>query len=334
MGWSEFGCVEGAEEGPHQILETLYLFCGIGSGFRLRIRRHGYVFCFLLVFSFSASNHSAGWRKGGAGPSGVKNFEYNNDHWMGFTEYYNAHHYNPQVFVTPIPTPRKFTPCEFIQSKMRHPLPGSMVHNENYFGGRLISVEITWYGGGNVVSVVGSWNNWQTKEDLQNIGKIASVTMMLPLGIHYFCFIVDGELKCALNLQRVNNSVGDHYNMLYLQEDALQLAAPAIANGGPDLSEFECPPSPPSSYNNQLFSFDELEIEPPNLPQQLEEALVDMPPVPNHTQLNHLYCSKTNDADQSVMVNSTERFGARYVTRAVYKAASKTKSWSKRFFFY
>ena len=29
MGWSEFGYVEGAEEGPHQILETLYLFCGI-----------------------------------------------------------------------------------------------------------------------------------------------------------------------------------------------------------------------------------------------------------------------------------------------------------------
>ena len=117
------------------------------------------------------------------------------------------------------------------------------------------------------------------------------------------------------------------------QEDALQLAVPANANGGPDLSEFECPPSPPSSYNNQPFSFDELEIEPPNPPQQLEEALVDMPPVPNHTQLNHLYCSKTNDADQSVMVNSTERFGARYVTRAVYKAASKTKSWSKKFFF-
>ncbi|XP_023881002.2 SNF1-related protein kinase regulatory subunit beta-2 [Quercus suber] len=230
-------------------------------------------------------------------------------------------------------TPHEFTPREFIESKMRHPLPGSRVHNENFFSGRLISVEITWYGGGNVVSVVGSWNNWQTKEDLQNIGKIASVTMMLPLGIHYFCFIVDGELKCSLNLQRVSNSGGDHYNMLYLQEDALQLAAPANANGGPDLSEFECPPSPPSSYNNQLFSFDELAIEPPNLPQQLEEALVDMPPVPNHTQLNHLYCSKTNDADQSVMVNSTERFGARYVTRAVYKAAFKTKSWSKKFFF-
>ena len=52
------------------------------------------------------------------------------------------------------------------------------------------------------------------REDLQNIGKIASVTMMLPLGIHYFCFIVDGELKCALNLQRVNNSGGDHYNII------------------------------------------------------------------------------------------------------------------------
>lgn len=55
------------------------------------------------------------------------------------------------------------------------------------------------------------------REDLQNIGKIASVAMMLPLGIHYFCFIVDGELKCALNLPRVNNSGGDQYNMLYLQ---------------------------------------------------------------------------------------------------------------------
>ena len=62
-----------------------------------------------------------------------------------------------------MPTPREFTPCEFIQSKMRHRLPGSMVHNENYFGGRLISIEITWYGGGNVVSVVGSLKNWQTK---------------------------------------------------------------------------------------------------------------------------------------------------------------------------
>lgn len=128
------------------------------------------------------------------------------------------------------------------------------------------------------------------------------------------------------------------------QEDALQLAAPANANGGPDLSEFECPPSPPSSYNNQPFSFDEVyyinekgagfRIEPPNLPQQLEEALVDMPPVPNHTQLNHLYCSKTNDADQAVMVNSTERFGARYITRAAaYKAASRTESCSKEIFF-
>ena len=47
----------------------------------------------LFYFHFSA-----GWRKDGAGPSG-KNFENNNDHRMGFTEYYNAHHYNPQVSV-------------------------------------------------------------------------------------------------------------------------------------------------------------------------------------------------------------------------------------------
>lgn len=48
----------------------------------------------LFYFHFSA-----GWRKDGAGPSGVKNFENNNDHCMGFTEDYNAYHYNPQVSV-------------------------------------------------------------------------------------------------------------------------------------------------------------------------------------------------------------------------------------------
>ena len=158
------------------------------------------------------------------------------------------------------------------------------------------------------------------------------IIITMSLIIHYF--VVEHKHSLSLSLSRVK--LLTFCICLYMrtwQEDALHLAVPANANGGPDLSEFECPPSPPSSYNNQLFSFDELEIEPPNPPQQLEEALVDMPPVPNHTQLNHLYCSKTNDADQSVMVNSTERFGARYVTRAVYKAASKTKSWSKKIFF-
>ncbi len=41
--------------------------------------------------------------------------------------------------------------------------------------------------------------------------------MLLPVGIHYYCFIVDGELKCASNLQWACNHYGDHYNILYLQ---------------------------------------------------------------------------------------------------------------------
>jgi hypothetical protein len=54
--------------------------------------------------------------------------------------------------VTPLPAPR-----QFIQSNKVQALPESVMINN----GRLISVEITWNHGGNVVSVVGSWNNWQ-----------------------------------------------------------------------------------------------------------------------------------------------------------------------------
>uniref|UniRef100_A0A2N9GSQ1 AMP-activated protein kinase glycogen-binding domain-containing protein n=1 Tax=Fagus sylvatica TaxID=28930 RepID=A0A2N9GSQ1_FAGSY len=171
---------------------------------------------------------------------------------------------------------------QFIQSQV-HALPQSTMDNKDKFIRRLISVEITWNYGGNSVGVVGSWNNWQNMEFLQHTETNVTVTMALPVGIHYYCFIVDGALTYASNLECVRDNYGDHYNILYLQEDVLK----APGNGFANLSEFESPPSPPSSYDNKFFTDKDFyyrtkegkvrEIQPPELPPQLAEAVLDMP---------------------------------------------------------
>uniref|UniRef100_A0A2N9J7S1 Association with the SNF1 complex (ASC) domain-containing protein n=1 Tax=Fagus sylvatica TaxID=28930 RepID=A0A2N9J7S1_FAGSY len=218
----------------------------------------------------------------GAGPSGVKNFEHNHYGEMGFTEAGATVYCPPQPFIAYLPPP--FSKPHYL-----------------------------W------------WDRGTTGRSSCNIQKKnATVTMLLPVGIHYYCFIVDGELKCASNLQWACNHYGDHYNILYLQEDVL--LQPPPANDLPDLSEFDSPPSPPSSYDNSVFTREEFyrvdkrgverTIEPPELPPELEEALVNMRPRPHFTQLNHLYSCKKNE-DQHVMLNSTERFGDKFVTAAL-----------------
>lgn len=128
-----------------------------------------------------------------------------------------------------------------------------------------------------------------------------------------------------------------------VQEDILKTPV----NGRSNLSEFECPPSPPSSYDNKLLTNEDFyhktkegnvrEILPPELPPQLEDVAMDEPssfkpssstdihhclPRPGFTQLNHLYTRKN---DQYVAFCSTQRVGHKFVTAIIYKPLSKTK---------
>ncbi|KAL4598649.1 hypothetical protein ACB092_11G073500 [Castanea dentata] len=297
--------------------------------------------------------NNAGVRNDGTGCSGAKNLEDNHDHLMDSTQGYGMvpmpivhcpphNHiayqppfiFNPEVLVTPMPTLR-----QFMQSQV-HALPQSTINSKEELIGKLISVKITWNYGGNSVGLVGSWSNWQIMEFLEHAVKNATVTMALPVGIHYYCFIVDGVLTYASNLDWICDNYGDHYNILYLQEDVLQAPSKGFAN----LSDFESPPSPPSSYDNKFFTDKDFyyrtkegnicEIQPPELPPQLEEAILDMPsssfdvyhslPRPQFSQVNHLYGHKENE-DQYVIVSSTERFADKYITTILYKPAFKTK---------
>jgi hypothetical protein len=139
-------------------------------------------------------------------------------------------------------------PAQIVQSQI-HTLPQSIMDNKDEFYGRWISAEITWNCAGNSVAVLGSWDNWQTmyhsfsfskleldsflffdsivwyaelssvsiSEPLQRSRENFTVTKVLPVGIHYYRFIVDGALVCASDLQWVCDDYGNHYNILNLQ---------------------------------------------------------------------------------------------------------------------
>lgn len=95
------------------------------------------------------------------------------------------------------------------------------------------------------------------------------------------------------------------------------------------LSEFESPPSPISSYDNQPLNDGDFSKPPPDLPPQLRTTLIDErrfiirsrkpSPRPSHTMLNHLY-EQDGDDGQSVALCSTHRFLQKYVTVVLYKS--------------
>lgn len=93
------------------------------------------------------------------------------------------------------------------------------------------------------------------------------------------------------------------------------------------LSEFEFPPSPPSSYDNQCFNDDDFSRPPPDLPPQLRETVLNEPSCctsghqsgvqPRHTELNHLY--QNNVGGEFMALGSTFKFCEKYVTMLLFK---------------
>lgn len=94
-----------------------------------------------------------------------------------------------------------------------------------------------------------------------------------------------------------------------------------------NLSEFESPPSPPSSYNNKYLNEDDFSKPPPETPPQLQSTILNEPssfsndaqqPKPRCSELNHLYI-QTHIGGQYMALGSTHRFRQKYVTMVLYK---------------
>lgn len=94
-----------------------------------------------------------------------------------------------------------------------------------------------------------------------------------------------------------------------------------------NLSEFESPPSPPSSYDNKYLNEDDFSKPPPETPPQLQSTILNEPSSssydaqqskPQSSELNHLYI-QTHIGGQYMALGSTHRFRQKYVTMVLYK---------------
>lgn len=97
------------------------------------------------------------------------------------------------------------------------------------------------------------------------------------------------------------------------------------------LSEFEFPPSPPSTYDNEHFNDDDFSRPPPDLPPQLRETILNESSrcisgqqsgmQPRHTGLNHLY--QNNVGGEFMALGSTFRLCEKHVTMLLFKPLLK-----------
>lgn len=299
-----------------------------------------WVSCVFLFFHMVMGNSRGG--KDGEGPSGTKNFEdscdgcvesepdgvYSESMAMAGSSTPSQGGFQPYPLFTPhhnrvVPQQR---PDLLIQAQspafLQHSMPNHVVSNEN-----LTRVKLSWNRDGNQVAVTGSWDNWETREILQDTGNGFFVVKTLPRGEYQYLFIVDGYLRCAPDLPWVCDGSGNAYNVLDLQEYDSELPE--------SLSEFRSPPSPPSSYDNQCLNEDDFSRPPPETPTQLQSTILNneapssydgqqpLLPEPQHSELNHLYI-QNHPEGQFVALGSTRRFHQKYVTMVLYKPLRRT----------
>ncbi|XP_022928365.1 SNF1-related protein kinase regulatory subunit beta-2-like isoform X7 [Cucurbita moschata] len=271
--------------------------------------------------------------------SGVHKFEENHDQRMDCTEdaIQNSHHTrsftDSRIQISPqsLGSPQYATVSLSSPGLMLQPQPQSVPQSaaafiENVFHETRSRVRISWNHGGNQVAIVGSWDNWQSRELLQNTGEKFVVVKTLPVGIYHYHFIVDGWLVYAPDLPWFRNDSGNAYNILDL---------PGYVSELPEsMFEFETPPSPPSSYDNQYFNEDDFCRPPPELPPQLQGTILNdpsssvdgrpLPVTPRNTELNHLYLQR-NVQDQFLALGSSQRIHEKYYTMFLFKPLSRTR---------
>ncbi|KAL2582331.1 hypothetical protein GLYMA_14G004100v4 [Glycine max] len=223
----------------------------------------------------------------------------------------------PQV---PVAAMQMQRPAAVAQSLPQNGYVESVIHE------RLKSVRITWNHAATDVAIAGSWDNWKTTEPLMRVDQNFVIVKTLPIGIYHYRFIVDGYLTHAPEFPSASDDSGYGYNILDLQDYIPEIVA--------NFSDFEDPPSPPSSYDNTYLNEEEFSKPPPELPPQLPVAIRHeasssasgsrFVPRPTHLELNHLYIHKT-DRGQFVALRSTYKFQHKYITTELYKSLRRER---------
>ncbi|XP_074365350.1 SNF1-related protein kinase regulatory subunit beta-2-like [Apium graveolens] len=184
-----------------------------------------------------------------------------------------------------------------------------------------VSTIIIWLYNGHEVGIEGSWDNWKKKEYLQRSKEDMMIMKVLPIGVYFYRFIIDGQIMCALDLPQERDDEGNLCNILDLQRHVLEKES--------NMHESESSPS----YNNEYFSEEDYKQKVPELPPFLKITPLNNPPSssddhlkpwsssddhlkPLPCVLNHLFMLKLPTSPMEL--GSTQRFRKNYVT--IYKS--------------
>ncbi|XP_072993054.1 SNF1-related protein kinase regulatory subunit beta-1-like isoform X2 [Typha latifolia] len=179
---------------------------------------------------------------------------------------------------------------------------------------------ITWSHGGKDVLVEGSWNNWSSRKALQKSGKDHTILLVLPSGVYHYKLIVDGQFRYIPDVPYTTDERGQVSNIL----DVHHYVPESLDN----VSEFEAPPSPESSYGQPFPGDEDFAKEPPDLPPQLLVTVIgsqdsESSPKPQHVILNHLFVERGCASQALLALGLTHRFQSKYVTVVLYKPLRK-----------
>ncbi|EEF32157.1 snf1-kinase beta subunit, plants, putative [Ricinus communis] len=227
----------------------------------------------------------------------------------------------PLIFTPQVPAIRLPRTAEMIRVQ-NYALAHNTVDSLDAFSEKLNAVMITWSYGGKQVAVTGSWDNWEKREPLHKSGKDFAFMKMLPSSVFRYRFIVDEHLRYAPDLPWECDESGIAYNILDVQDD--------VPEAPESLSEFEAPPSPITSYDNESLDDTDFSKQPPDIPPQLQLTMLNdrsaaeshpTLPRPRHAVLNHLYIQ--NNRGQPVALGTSHRFLHKYVTVVLYKPSRR-----------
>lgn len=186
---------------------------------------------------------------------------------------------------------------------------------------KLFPTAIVWSRGGNDVAVEGSFDNWSTRTGLQKTGNNFTIVKLLPPGVYQYKFIVDGEWQYDPSQPAMYDEMNNVNNVIEVQE--------FVPENLDSLIGFDPPPSPEASYNSPEPHAEDLQKEPPTMPQHLNLALLNVPPAleaqsvlprPLHVVLNHTYLQKDVDTSAGIAMETTTRYKSKYVTTVFYKS--------------
>lgn len=187
---------------------------------------------------------------------------------------------------------------------------------------KVIPTMITWSYGGKEVTVEGSWDDWKSRMPLQRSGKDFTIMKVLPSGVYQYRFIVDGLWRYTPDQPWEQDDSGNAYNILDLQD--------YVPEDIDNVSGFEPPQSPESSYNNVHLGQEDFAKEPPLVPPHLNSTLLNAPSPhmeihsrPQHVVLNHLYMHRDRNCPSVVALGSTNRYLNKYVTVVLYKSIQR-----------